>query len=112
MVEVCTRLRREAGMLDAHPQRPELIGLVESGFGVDEIVGTARELRERGRAVNVGYLMATLRGRRADAERTEGVSNGDAISGSRRARSVCDEIEQQDREATARERRERMHVVR
>lgn len=109
VVELATRLRREAGMLDAHPQRPELIALIDYGVGVDAVVETAKELRERRGEVRVGYLAATVRGRLADM--TRGQVYGNAVSGGGRRASVCDEIERQDREATARERRECMRIV-
>lgn len=109
---LCKRLRSEAGMLDANPHRPELIGLLSDGFDADAIVGTAMQLRQaRGTRgpPNVGYLVATVRGRARDArEQQEGGSDA-GRSGYRE--SVCEQIERQDREETERERRQQRAAV-
>jgi hypothetical protein len=105
---LCMRLRHEASMLDAVPHRTELIALVNEGIDLDMIVDTAIELSARGRgAPNVGYLVGTVRGRIRDSESTE---VGYAGSSGRR-QSVCEQIEQQDREYAERERRSDSHLT-
>lgn len=99
---VCKRLRQEAGMLDAHPHRPELIALLGEGFDADAVVATANELaRTRGEPPNVGYLVGAVRGRARDAQRRQAAAGDSASTGSRE--SVCDRNERLERAARERE---------
>ncbi len=102
---LCRRLRQEAGMADAHPGRIELAQALDEGFDVDTLVDTAIHLGPRKR--NVGYLVACVRGRRADA--TDRTHQHASRSGHRP--SVCDLAEQQDVEQSARERGANFRVI-
>ena len=108
VVELCRALRLDVGMIDANPHRPELIQAHADGLA-EAVIDTARELKQTRRTTpNVGYVVATVRGRIRDQQELGGVGN--AVGGRARA-SVCEQIEEQDREVSALERRASLRVV-
>ncbi len=100
--EVCLRLRRDAGLHDATPHRPELLAALDEGIDPELIVATALELaRARGSPPNLGYVLGTVRGRLRDAATNQG--NSHAFSSRRRQPSVCSAIEAQLEERARRQ---------
>jgi hypothetical protein len=65
---------RDGGMLDVHGSRPELIQLVAAGATIEQATETAAELagKKGGRAPNLQYLVATMMGRAADLQLSQG----------------------------------------
>jgi hypothetical protein len=106
---------RDLGMKDVSPSRMELLQLVAAGATIEQAVDTARELQNRpkahGQLPNLNYLAATLMGRAADFNLSQGnfdaagqTGRGDA--GGRRApknESVAARAERKRREADARD---------
>lgn len=100
--DLCKRLRQEAGMLDAHPHRPELLALLDDGFEPGGIVATAIELgRTRRDPPNVGYLVGTVRGRARDAQ--DQLGGAGSAAGAVGRESVCEQNERLARAAQERE---------
>lgn len=94
---------REAGVPDAAPHRPELRAALADGIPVAEIADTARELAVAKPHPKLAYVLATVRGRRADAGRspTEKLHAAKAHPG---RESASDRVARINREAEARER--------
>ncbi len=87
--ELCAWLQSEAGMLDAHPGRVELVRALDDGIDPAVIASTAVEIAAK-RTPNVGYVLATIRGRQADID-----AGRSSRAPSNRRMSVCDRAEQQ-----------------
>ncbi len=68
----CAKRLRDMGMTDVHPSRVELFEILREGFTEQDLADTAAELagRKGGKAPNLNFLIATLRGRRTDAVNT------------------------------------------
>lgn len=65
----CAKRLRSLGMLDVHPGRAELFEILRDGFTEQVLADTAAELASKkgGKPPNLNFLIATVRGRRADA---------------------------------------------
>jgi hypothetical protein len=68
---VCRTLR-SMGMTDVHPGREELRTALADGISGETLRHTAAELAGTGPPPKLTYLLATVRGRMADATRTQG----------------------------------------
>ena len=71
---IACRKLRALGMTDVHPQRVELRQALSDGESIEALELTAQELRSNdpaGQPPKLKYLLAVVRGRRADAARAQ-----------------------------------------
>lgn len=112
-VLVMAKALRALGMRDVHGSRPELVQLVAAGATTEQATDTAIELAQKkgGQPPNLAYLVATMMGRAADLQLSQG--NYDAAGrqigsdhGGRQApprESAAARAERKRREADARD---------
>lgn len=62
---VCARLKSEARIIDANPQHPKLLTLLQAGLTDEEIVAAGHEANSKGKGFS--YALAVAEGRRRDA---------------------------------------------
>ena len=94
---------RAAGVPDAAPHRPELRAALAEGIPVAEMADTARELAVVKPHPKLAYVLATVRGRRADAGRST-TEKPHASKTHPGRESASDRVARINREAEARER--------